>query len=107
MVRGHGATPAPLADHDFAVYLVEPSAVKRFDIRLRLMAVLVRELNTERVDVRVLNDVKGPEFKYAIIKEGILLFERETCKVLVEPRILSEYFDFQYWLVKNNVTRNA
>lgn len=96
----------PLADYDFAVYLDEPDAVKRFDLKLRLMGVLTRKLKTDRVDVCVLNDIRAPELKYEVLRDGILFLEREPFKVLVEPRILNEYFDFHYSLVKNGLTKD-
>ena len=96
----------PLSDYDFAVYLDERDALKRFDLRLKLMDVLTRKLKTDKVDVCVLNDIKSPELKYNIIKDGTLILEREPFKVLVEPRILNEYFDFHYSLVKHNLTRD-
>ena len=95
----------PLSDYDFAVYLEEKDARKRFDLRLRLMDVLGKELGTDKVDVLVLNDIKSPEVKYSIIKEGILLHEQEPYKVLLLPRILNEYFDFMHGLRKYGLTK--
>ena len=95
----------PLSDYDFAVYLEEKEAQKRFDLRLRLMDALSKELGTDKVDVLVLNDIKSPEVKYSIIKEGILLHEQEPYKVLLLPRILNEYFDFMHGLRKYGLTK--
>ncbi|HEX9722338.1 MAG TPA: nucleotidyltransferase domain-containing protein, partial [Candidatus Paceibacterota bacterium] len=95
----------PLSDYDFAVYLEEKEAQKRFDLRLRLMSALAKELGTDKVDVLVLNDIKSPEIKYSIIKEGILLYDQEPYKVLLLPRILNEYFDFMHGLRKYGLTK--
>jgi len=45
-----------------------------------------------------------PEMKYAIITEGILLYEKEPYRVIVEPRILNEYFDFRIMLKRHGLT---
>ena len=95
----------PLSDYDFAVYLQENDAQKRLELRLQLMGVLSKELGTDEVDVLILNDIKSPEIKYSIIKEGILLYEQEPYKVLLVPRILNEYFDFMYGLRKYGLTK--
>lgn len=102
MVHGQAG---PLSDYDFAVYLREPDFQKRFDLRLKLIDELSRKLKTSKIDVCILNDIKSPGLKYSIIKEGKLIFEREPFRVLVEPRILNEYFDFNQLLVKYNLTK--
>jgi len=94
----------PLSDYDFAVY-VEPGGKKRrFDIRLNLMAELGRQLKTDHFDVVILNDLENTEMSYLIIAKGKLIFEREPYKVLVEPRILHEYFDYREMLIRNKLT---
>jgi len=95
----------PLSDYDFAVYLDEKDAQARFNIRLGLMGKLSQYLRSDDVDVLILNDVKGPEVKYRIITEGILLYEQEPYRVLLVPRILNEYFDFMHGLRKYGLTR--
>jgi len=95
----------PLSDYDFAFYLNEKDRSKIFDIKLKLLDEITRALGTDKVDVVVLNLVEEPEMKYNIIKEGRLIFEREPFKVLVEPRILNEYFDFHDLLLRHNLTK--
>ena len=95
----------PMSDYDFAVYLDEEDSKKRFDIRLELMAKIGRILKTNHVDVVIFNDTEGPEFKYNIIKDGKVIFEKEPFKILLEPRILSEFFDFREMLRRNNLTK--
>lgn len=94
-----------LSDYDFAVYLDEKDAKKRFEIKLNLMTKLSKIFGTDDVDVVVLNDAESPELKYSIIKEGRLIYEEEPYKVVIEPRIFNEYFDFIYGLRKYNLTK--
>jgi len=91
----------PLSDYDFAFYLDEKDAQKRFDIRLELIGKISMALKTNDVDVCILNDIDAPELKYNIIKDGVLIFEKEPYKLLVEPLILNEYFDFRLIFQKN------
>lgn len=95
----------PLSDYDFAVYLDEKSVQKRFDIRLKLISDICTVLKTDNVDVVILNDTQAPELKYNIIKDGKLIFEKEPFKILLEPRILNEFFDFRETLRRNNLTK--
>ena len=95
----------PLSDYDLAVYLDEKDPKKRFEIRLELLAKISKELKSDKVDLSVLNDMESPELNYTIIKEGQLLYEREPFKVLIEPKILNEYFAFTYLLRKYNLTK--
>jgi len=95
----------PLSDYDFAVYLNEKDKKKISKIRLELLDKISRALKTDNIDVVVLNTVESPELKYNIIKEGKLILEKEPYKVLVEPKILTEYFDFRFLLLKYNLTK--
>ena len=94
----------PLSDYDFALYLDEDDARKRSERHLRLIAEISRILQTDDVDVVLLNSVKQPELAYAIITEGELLYEQEPYRALVEPRILNEYFDFYALLKQHQLT---
>lgn len=95
----------PLSDYDFAIYLDEKDKKKRFYIRLSLMDKLSHKLGTDAVDVLILNDTKSPELKYDIVKEGRVLYEKEPYKIVLEPRILNEYFDFMYGIRKYGLTK--
>jgi len=95
----------PLSDYDFAIYLDEKDKKKIFDIKLELLASISRALQTDKVDIVVLNTVDAPELKYNIIKEGKAIFERDSFKLLVEPRIMNEYFDFKMSLQRHNLTK--
>lgn len=96
----------PLSDYDFAIYLEEKDNAKMFSIRLKLMAQLGLLFKTDAIDLVVLNTADMPDLKYNIIKKGKLLYEKEPYKVLVEPKILHEYFDFNLSLFKNKLTKS-
>ena len=74
-------------------------------IQFQLMDELALFLGTDKVDVVVLDSSKTPELKYNILQEGKLIFEREPFRVIVEPRILNEYFDFHLSLKGHGLTR--
>ena len=95
----------PLSDYDFAVYLDEKDAKKRFETKLNLMSKLSKNFGTDNVDVVVLNDTQSPELKYSVLKEGKPIYEEEPYKVIIEPRIFNEYFDFIYGLRKYGLTK--
>lgn len=95
----------PLSDYDFAVYLDEKDPKKRFDVRLKLISEVSEIFKTDKVDICVLNDIEGPELKYNIIKEGIVIFEKEPFKIIVEPKIITEYIDFHSSLLRYNLTK--
>ena len=97
----------PMSDYDFAFYMEGLDEKKRFDLRLKLDHELSKILQVDAVDIVVLNDTDMPELKYDIIREGIVLHEEEPYKVLIEPRILNEYFDFHAMLKRHGLTRVA
>lgn len=105
---GSGATGknGPMSDYDFAVYLDENDAGKRFDIRLSLIAEISGKLGTDKVDLLIMNDIEMPELKYQIIQDGRLIYENGCHKVIVEPLILSEYFDFRHSLKQFGLTKS-
>lgn len=103
-------TAGPTSDYDFAVYFdlrpdEEKDREKMFDVKFKLMDKLSRVLNADKIDVVILNLTESPEFKYEVIKNGKLIYEKEPFQVLVEPKILNEYFDFHYLLKKYNLTK--
>lgn len=96
----------PLSDYDFAVFLDEKDLKKRFDIRLDLLDKFSRLLKTDNIDLLILNDIQSSELKYSIIASGQLIHKEEPYKVLVEPDILSEYFDFTDSLQRYGLTKS-
>ncbi len=97
----------PMSDYDFAIYAVgEATARERDELRLTTIVALGKIIGTDAIDVVMLNDCYALELKYQIIAQGELLFEREPYQVVVEPRILNEYFDFKYMLRKYHLTKS-
>ncbi len=94
----------PLSDYDFAIYIDESDMEKIFNKKIQVQDKISRVLGTNNVDVSVLDEVDEPEFKYAVITQGELIFEREPFKIIVEPKIMNEYFDFRDLLLKYNLT---
>ena len=98
-------TFGPMSDFDFAFFVDEISKEAAFDLRLKLMDEIGRALKNDNIDVVCLNFVESPELKYAIIKDGKLIVDQEPYRVLVEPKIMNEYFDFIEMLRRNNLTK--
>lgn len=92
-------TATEKSDVDIAVLFGRPTPkAERFEYRLQLMETLSRLLK-KNVEVVVLDDVSSLFFKYAIIKEGILLYEKsEAARIEFEGKVLGEFFDFQPFL---------
>ena len=95
----------PLSDYDFAVYLDTRNAARISQIKAALFNELSQALTTDHLDIVILDAAESPELKYAIIKDGVLLLARGDFKVMVEPRILNEYFDFMHLLRRHHLTR--
>ncbi|MCX6736595.1 MAG: nucleotidyltransferase domain-containing protein [Candidatus Parcubacteria bacterium] len=91
-----------LSDYDFAFYAV--ADVRRMnDIKLSLIGDLSEFLKSNKIDVVVLNSSLGPEFKYQVIKNSSLIYEKEPYKLLVEPAIYNAFFDFRETLIRNGL----
>ena len=95
----------PLSDYDFAIYLENADKKKMFEIKFSLQAKLSRILKTDDVDIVLLNTAESPELKYNIIKEGEIIFEKKASRVIIEPKILNEYFDFHAMLSRHHLTK--
>ncbi len=89
--------PGPLSDIDIGVYLSRSLSKKeRFEKRLELIASLCTLLQTNKVDLVVMNDA-SPVLNFEIIEPNCLLFERDhALKLEVEPYIMSRYYDRKY-----------
>ena len=94
-----------LSDYDFAFYINIKDTKRLYDLRFILMDEISLALRTDKLDIIILNLIESPELKYKIIRDGVLIFKEEPYKVLVEPRILNEYFDFHDLLVRYNLTK--
>jgi hypothetical protein len=83
----------PLSDLDLAVYL--DGRLDFFKSRLRLREALAKVLQTERFDLVVLN--KAPlVLKHEVVKNGIVLKEDRSRRVMFETEVLQEYLDTAY-----------
>lgn len=96
---------SPLSDYDFAIYLAGKDKNRMYEIKFDLSDKISRLLRTDKIDIVILNLTDSPELKYLIIQEGKLIFEKVPFKVVVEPRILNEYFDFHKILLRHRLTR--
>lgn len=96
----------PLSDYDFAVYIDEADPGKALDVELDLQDRLRRALQTDAVDVLALHRTESPELKYNAIARGLLIHEVEPFAVLIEPKILNEYFDFRAVLRRHGLTQS-
>lgn len=97
----------PMSDYDIAVFFDEPDAAKRYNILFRLSTEISKALGSDAIDVHSLNDMHTPELKFRILHDGVLLFERGGSRLIIEPRILNEYFDFTYLLRKYGLTKQT
>ena len=97
-------TAGPLSDYDIAVYIDSYDTQKLISLKFALIREVTAILKTDAVDIVILNTCEQPELKYAIITEGILLYEKLPYKMLVEPKILNEYFDFRMILERHGLT---
>lgn len=95
----------PLSDYDFAIYADESDPKKLFELKLALLTDISRILQTDAVDIVMLNTTKNASLKYRAILEGEVLFERSPFRVLIEPRMFNEYFDYRALLSHNRLTR--
>lgn len=95
----------PLSDFDFAIYIDGPLKNNFQKIKLNLFSDLSLLLETDGIDIVVLNQSQNSELKYSVIKDGKLIYEKEPYRVLIEPKIMNEYFDFRYMLKKYSLTR--
>ncbi len=85
----------PMSDYDFGV-LVERALTpdERTNLQSRFASTVARKLNTDRIDVVVLNDAPV-ELAYAVIAGGSVLFERDLAtRVEYEAYVLGRYGDY-------------
>ncbi|KKP85833.1 MAG: hypothetical protein UR89_C0040G0003 [Candidatus Roizmanbacteria bacterium GW2011_GWA2_35_8] len=93
----------PMSDYDFAIYFDEKTPKqKRFDLILKLNGILTSLFKTNQVDIVTLNDDVGSLLKYQAIK-GKLIYHVEPYKMIAEPQVLNEYFDFQVFSKQHNL----
>ena len=94
----------PLSDYDFAVYFGPLSPLEAFDVRTSLLEKLTRVLRSDAVDILDLDTSVNPELKFSVIKDGIMVMERDASRLILEPRIQNEFFDFKAVLARHGLT---
>ncbi|MEK7522752.1 MAG: nucleotidyltransferase domain-containing protein [Patescibacteria group bacterium] len=86
----------PLSDYDFAIYLDEKTpSIRKNDIILDLNFRISSILKTNSVDVVILNNFLSPLLKFNIINDGKLIYEKIPYRLMIEPQIFDQYFDFK------------
>ncbi len=98
-------TAGPTSDYDFAVYFEGLDSLAGGDLRLKIQTELSQIVGSDQVDLVLLNNTTAPELKYEIIKNGRVLHEIEPARLIVEPQILNEYFDFREILRHYQLTK--
>ena len=101
---------SPLSDYDFAFYLTNEDSEQAissklvFETQSSLIYKLSLCLKTDKIDVVILNNTNlSPEIKFDVISNGILFYEKEPYKILIEPRIMNEYYDYKMFLKFNTL----
>jgi len=95
---------SPLSDYDFAVYFDEKTTKRRqFAIKLELVVKIAEKLKNDNIDIVVLNNDLEPLLKYHIVKYGQIIFEKGFDRLILEPKIYSEFFDYQIFTNQNRL----
>ena len=84
------------SDYDIAIMLKEGLTTnKRFKTRLKLISEISKILKTQNIDIVILNDIQDVIFKFAIVKEGKTIYEKNHIKrVMFEFNVMTNYYDF-------------
>ena len=84
-----------LSDYDFAIYLYPYKKEELPELKLSVMTAISDILNSDQVDLVILNESDYPELKYSIIADGKFIYGSDKIRIEVEPKIMNEYFDFK------------
>lgn len=95
----------PLSDYDFAVYADTKDKKESFYLKCHLNGIISGILHTDKVDVVMLEPSTRPLIKYMAVSEGIVIYEQEPYRVLLEPRIFNEFFDYKMSMVRHGLTK--
>jgi predicted nucleotidyltransferase len=88
------------SDVDIAVFFDEKRVKDIFKKHLFLIE-KIQGILRKQIEVVVLNEIKSIFFKFVIVKEGKVIFERNHLKrVEFELNTLQEYFDFKPFIEK-------
>ena len=94
----------PLSDYDFAIYFDEKTPpLERSEIKINLITDLMSEFKTNNIDVVSLNDNLQPLLKYHIVRYGKLIFEKKPYRLILEPNVYSDFFDYQAFSKSSNL----
>lgn len=87
-----------LSDIDIAVFLDETlNDDKRFDLRLELINCMIKIFKTDKIDLIILND-SPLLLSFRVIHDGLILYSSdEKRRIAFETKIMSRYFDQQYY----------
>ncbi len=88
------------SDYDFAVLLSEQVDPREYGkLKINIISELLAMLNTNYLDLIILNDKNIPLLlKYNIIREGKLLLDKnKSRRVNMEAHILTRWFDWEYF----------
>jgi len=89
-------TVNPMSDIDIAVLLHEEMVEDMVEIYWELLRRISDALHTDRLDLVILNKSE-PALKFNVIKDGILIYERDSvARVRFERRTINQYLDMQY-----------
>ncbi|MEK7732968.1 MAG: nucleotidyltransferase domain-containing protein, partial [Planctomycetota bacterium] len=69
---------SPLSDVDIAVYLAKENRESFFDLKLALHADISRALKRNDVDLVVLNTIRNEMLTADVIRNGVVIFDRDT-----------------------------
>jgi len=90
---------SPLSDYDFAVYFDQDIDINNMkELVLSLITEISSIIKSEKIDLVVLNQPVSPLLKFNILKEGKLIFQQSPYRLIVEPAIYNEYFDFKTFI---------
>jgi predicted nucleotidyltransferase len=92
------------SDYDFAIYIEKENDRNMANIKMKLMTQLMIVLKNEKVDIVILNQ-GDPTLNFEICRTGKLIYEKEPYRLILEPKIINEYFDYYLDLKKYNLTK--
>jgi len=86
-------TPGPLSDVDIAVFVDQERVKDLWKLRLQLIGVATETLETDEVDLVILNEA-GVSLCYQVLKTGKVLFSKdESQRIAFEVRTTQLYLD--------------
>jgi len=97
-------TAKKASDYDFAVMLGgKLSTEKKFAARCRIISELAGVLKNNDIDLVVLDDERSVFFRFVIVKEGRLIYNRDVGRRIdFELKAMNEYYDFAPFLEEYN-----